>query len=547
MGYTTVQFLGENYEVSEAVKQYLIYEKTFSKLTTKLINDVTEIIDSHSLCSPSNVINICFESDINKFNKIMDDFTDEFVKKLVSYGIYDVNAADLTNNWEHKGMLQGLCNLTTLKGIQEGKRIIELKELGMAYAYNYAANTITGTGFGIITNSFSTLVIYSAIENYAVLSQAKKADAEYNRVVIALTEKASNTFEIMCKDILINEHYPTLYVVFSQFVSYVTSTFLAYMAADNKFDFESIKEYNMEKANEMLKNINSAPNKIDFLKHIFLKCPFNPDLYDKCLDLGLLDAETLKTAQYFDAIEDSLTDKIENQCRNVIDDKELFKRSLELYMAYFDLTQQDALKKLFSSIIDEIKSKYSYLYKAIAEEYYLIMWIKDNIATSCKKICEYSKSQIEDTIRKYIGGIISQKRQDVLNEYNLLSELELPSGIVLSELNEDLSVKLIERVIEYIDKARTRREELLSEYSELKNEYDTLQSSINSQIYELQKKLDTLKINRNSLGIFAFSKKKELNFQISEISNKIALLKNSDELKELEKKCYQKLQSASEF
>ena len=544
MEYLTVKFLGEEFQVSETIKEYLNYEKIFTPLAENVIKSVMQVINHHSLFSPSEIIEKCLNNDMTKYNKIIDDFADVLIKRLINFEIYDITADDITNNGEHKQLILNLTAKTTLKCLQEGQTFLQMKQMGMATAYNYASTNIKGTGFGIITNSFSSLAIYSAIESYAILSQAKKADAEYNKAVEKITKRVSDNFERMCKDVLVNEHYPALFAIFSDFINHSISTFYAQLTLRNKFDFESISEYNMIKASDMLENIDSASDKKGFLKQVFLKCPFNPDVYEKCFDFGLMDVETFETAKLFDAA-DGFVDKIEWQCKNNSDNYKRFKPSLELYMSCNNLNQHEALAAIFGTMISDSQDKYSSISKAITDNGYLPLWVKINITTSAKKLCGYSKTDIQEIVKSKINNIVPNQKHDVISHYNLLPEFGLPNykeGATIVELNEDLSNKLVESIMCYVDEVKKRRDELIAEYHILKDEYDSLKASIETKRSELLQELDALKSDRKALNIFAFSKKKELDLQIDTISQKISKLKDSNELSNLKEKCDSKMQ-----
>lgn len=548
MGNTTVRFLGENFEISDTIKEYLKYEKIFTPYVNELISDVVKIINNNSRYTPSAVIAEQIHKEFPKYYKIMDTFTDKILKKLINCGIYDVTAKDLNDNESHKNMIVNLYTKIATKATEEGQVFLQMKQMGIANAYDYASSQVTGTGFGIITNSFSSLMIYSAIEAQSILSQAKKADNEYSNAVKNITRKASDGFENMCKDLLINEFYPVIYAIYAEFANNVISSFYAYLTVNNKFDFESIKTYDMNKADEMLVNLKSAPDKKAFLKKAFLKCPFNPTLYKKCFELGYMDADTLRTAVYFD-LGNEFETEIKNLCKQNLDDFTHFKKSLELYAICLNTNERTALSHLFSSKIDKIQIEYQHITSAISNYDWTKDWIKGHITKSVESLCSYDNNSLQEKISKILMDILPESIFNTFKAYDSIDVFKIPyynKNMSLSEINQVLSSKLVNAISESIPKIKEKREVILSEYKELKQEYNCKLSEYNKIKEELIAQRNSISSEIEKLSIFSFKKKKELNCKKSEISEKISeVLKSISGLADMKNQCDKKFEQAN--
>lgn len=299
MGYVEVNFLGEKYEVSEAVKEFLEYDGLLSPILQKIVERMTFCLERDSKSAPSNIWEKV-EGDIDALKKIMVDGADLLLKKLLDLGVYDVTVNDLLSNIDIFSQIDNFVLSIGRKLCNEGERFVQLKNQGLERMYNYASSGITGSGIGIFTNSISALMVYSAMERSIVLSQAKKADRIYQESARRINDYVNSGFEKMCRDVMLGEYYPELMQLLLEYPNQIMSQFLNQLIAHDKFDFDSIQQYNMNKADEMLKNIDRVADKEEFLKQSFLTCPFSSDLYEKCLELQMLDFDTFQTAKYFE-------------------------------------------------------------------------------------------------------------------------------------------------------------------------------------------------------------------------------------------------------
>ena len=274
----TVKFLGEEYEVSETINEFLTYDTIFTHMRTEILNSIMADIkkDAYTVLNADTIMDHIHNTTI-KYRKIIENNTEVLVKKLLELGVYDVTASELLEDGTAIANINILEKNTLYTLLEEAKKLLNMQKAGIESAYNYAARNITGSGVRVFTSSFTTLMISVAVEKNIVMSQAKKADKEYAEAVKSINANTSNALDKLEHQILIEEFYPAMMQYLQDFCSEIMSKFLTELTNHGKFDFESVKNYNMKKADEMLKNIEQVSDKIGFLKQAFLICPFSED------------------------------------------------------------------------------------------------------------------------------------------------------------------------------------------------------------------------------------------------------------------------------
>ena len=123
-------------------------------------------------------------------------------------------------------------------------------------------------------------------------------------------------------------------------------------------------------------------------------------------------------------------------------------------------------------------------------------------------------------------SVISESRYLEFVEMGLLSAENLrktgSTASSLSEINTELSNGLTSSVMEYIEEANHR----LKCYEESKAQLD-------KEIQKMKSELDCLKVEREKLGFFAFSKKKELDLAIDSQTKQMTEYEKTHESKKL--------------
>lgn len=508
MGYVTVKFLGEDYQVPETINEFLQYDELLTPIRTKILSMVSvDAKRDSSLSWDADTMTSHVHSVADKYRKIVEDGAELLVKKLLEFGVYDVTSSDLLKDIPAIKNITRVENNTFATLLEEGQRYVDMKNAGAELAYNYAANNITGSGVRIFTSSFSTLMIHSVVERSILMSQAKKADKEYEDVVRAMSARTVFALDKLYREVMVKEFYPSVMQILLAYDSQIMGQFLEQLVTHDKFDFDSVEKYNMTKADEMLKNIGQVPDKVGFLKQTFLTCPFSSDLYEKTLELGLLDAGTFETAKYFGMAEE-LTDKMEGYIHHHLKDVDNITPLITILATNKNTDEKSIWRDIYKDSLEGIEEAYKTLIVALTDNIKLCIWIKDNIAKSTDMLLKKSIDDIMNEIAKKIDNIVSESQYQKYVSMDLLSpdalRLEDSKAIDRSCINAEIISKLMERIKEYVAEATKRRDT----YMDAQKKYDDDIKKINDELSRMNQEL-------SKLGMFAFSKKKEMNTAIS--------------------------------
>ena len=524
----TVKFLGEEYEVSETINEFLTYDTIFTHMRTEILNSIMADIkkDAYTVLNADTIMDHIHNTTI-KYRKIIENNTEVLVKKLLELGVYDVTASELLEDGTAIANINILEKNTLYTLLEEAKKLLNMQKAGIESAYNYAARNITGSGVRVFTSSFTTLMISVAVEKNIVMSQAKKADKEYAEAVKSINANTSNALDKLEHQILIEEFYPAMMQYLQDFCSEIMSKFLTELTNHGKFDFESVKNYNMKKADEMLKNIEQISDKIGFLKQAFLICPFSEDVYDSCLQQEVLDKNTFETAKYF-GMGDALAEKIEMNIKENLDNLESVTPLISILASYRETDEIGIWKSIYEKELTNVADEYKTLNVALSNNRELDKFVRKNISASTKEIVEKSEENIIQCINQKIESIISEKQYNELSDKKIISPEMLRMTRSLEtewkEINNELEKALYDCVMKYIDEAKRRF-----------NAYNKALDIYEKELEKKNNELSTLQAQKDKLGLLAFSKKKEMTSLIDEkVAEIIEFKKEQDPVELLE-------------
>lgn len=526
MGYVTVKFLGEEYQVSETINEFLHYDELLTPVRVKMLKSLSQDIkrDSRSMTFGEETPDYV-DGNARAYQKLMEECADVLVKKLFALGVYDVTANNLLAKSTAIADLHKMKMNILQTMIDEGQRYIDMQNRGVEYAYRSAASNITGSGVMVFSSSITTLLIHSVVERGILMSQAKQADREYEEAVRAIKASTRRALDTMVSEVLVKQYYPALMDILMEFSTKITSAFLVELAQHGKFDFASVQNYNMAKAEQMLTNISQVPDKADFLKQVFNICPFSLDVYEKCLEHGLLDRDTFKTATYF-GFADNLAEKMETYINRNLQNGSLIAPIISILAEHKKTDETGIWRRIYKDTIDSIESVYRKFRNALASQSALDAFVREYISSNMTFVAGRTKDDVEHIVVRKVSEVISEKHYLEFVEKGLLSAEKLrKDGSVatsLDELNKEYSVGLIACVMAYIEEANHR----LKLYEESKAQFD-------KDIQKMENELNVLKTERKKLGFFAFSKKKELGLAIDNQTKNIAEYEKTHESKKM--------------
>lgn len=526
MGYVTVNFLDEEYQVSETINEFLSYDVLLEPMRKKLLevmgaqmkSDAKYLVFSGDM--PKN-----FQRIIGYCEDIVNGTAEIFVNKFFELGIYDVTKESFLDGCTTIEELTEYASGAMQRMLGEAQKFVDMKNAGLERAYNYASQGITGSGVRIFTSSVTALMIHSAVEKHILLSQAKKADKEYEEAVRTITATTRDNLDSMSRKVMVSEFYPIVLDTMLEFDQRATSRFLEIITDCGKFDFESVEQYNMRKAEDMLKNIGRVPDKKEFLKQAFLTCPFCIDVYEECLKYGLLDAKTFETAKYF-GFADELAEKIDEEVKKNLKNTDKIAPMISLLALHRGTNEADIWKKIYEGTLGNIEGTYKIANAALSDKRKLDKFIRENISNIVTEIAKKSKEDVERSIDKKLSAILSEKQFAEFVSKGILApetiRMSGSSAMELSAINTEIRNALTDCIMEYIEEANKR----LDAYNEAMAIYE-------AELKVKNDELSALQAEKKDLGLFAFSKKKEMTAAIDAKAIEISEFKRIHEPKDL--------------
>lgn len=524
----TVKFLGKDYEVPEAAREFIEYEAALAPLISELIEASLSVLDKNRQSGPDSWMqNI--ESDVWTFHAHMRSVANKVAKMLVEHGIYDISADDLIARTTSLSDVEKLAGLAGTKVVQRCREIVDAQQAGVRTAYDSATAEISGSGFTVFSNSIATLAAFTIAECSVLMSQAKEADKQYERAVRDLYQRATSAIDRVCNEELVEEYYPGLNLLLIDFGDQMTNAFLVEMTEHGKFDFDSVRNYNGRKAETMLSNISSAPDEAELIRQAFEKCPFNLRVYETCLERGLMDPDTFKTAQHFH-LENDLLPKIKLQCRRNVLKEPTYENAVTLYAAAFGLDRSTAVSDLLSTEAKAFVDRYQAMDSAAIDIEHMAMWFGSNIERKATIVYEWDEKLAKEKIQSALDIELDGRFCERISNEGLSETLAVPSTSSVNEVKEkaaNTAYKLAVAIKQPVEAGKELLDEMEKTIERQRDRIDALRN-------DMEEHVDSLLKQRKSLGLFAFSAKREIDARVEETRNSFDAFEVACAIKDME-------------
>ena len=510
--FMSVKFLDKTYRVPTAAVTFINCRDFVSEGLIKLVNEATDLMRKYNRMSSEQVINRLADDTVH-IQQVMMSIVKEVHNDLLRREIYDVDEYDL---YERVTAIKEVENMSTNVACNLLSATLEIQRDNQArrnYAYNSAARNITGSGVRIFTNSFTSLMVHSAVENSILKSQAKKADREYEQALNHINSSSADRYERVQLDAIYKQFLPALPEIFTTFNDELLNNYLMELALHNQFDVDKLEEYSENKSSAMLENIEHAGNKKKLLIQAFERCPFNIGVYEKMLQLGYFDIDTMKDAKkIFQGSE--LDNLLEDKIKNNINNSDAIKDYIAVLAYYKKKDEKDVLLTFYQGTIARIKNDYHELGLLCSDSRKLERWISENISSSIDKVVETSEDIVKIKVVSWVQKNIDDKQFSELSNMGLISieEIRMDDSVeaTLEGVKVEYATKLVSLILDYIKEAGRRK----IAYKEAYNKFDD----------EIKKRNDVISEKSAELkqqSIFAFSKKKEIKAEIEQLESEL--------------------------
>ena len=508
----SVRFFDKEYDVPEDALTFLQCREFVSNGLIKLLDESTKLMNKYSRMGGEKAFE-SLASDTTHLQQVMLSIVQDVHKDLLSREIYDVDEVDLFAQTPSIKQVETRATEVSLEMLSAAMEVQSENQAMRDYAYRSAASNITGSGVRIFTSSFTSLMVHSAIENSILKSQAKKADQEYEQALKRISASSGDKFTRIATDGIFNKFLPSLPAIFTTFHDELFKCYLVELAQHNQFDIDSLEEFSENKSSTMLENIKHAGDKKKLLIQAFEMCPFNIELYEKMLELGYFDIDTMKDAKKIfkgSELDTLLEEKIKSNLKNI----DSVKDYITVLAYYKGKDERTVLLPFYQGTISRIKNDYHELFLLCADSRRLDRWISENINSDMDKVVATSEDTVKDKVNSWIKRNIEDKQFSELSDMGLITiediRMKDSTQTTLEEVKAEYTSKIIGLIMDYIEEAGKRK----IAYEEAYDKFDAEVKKRNDVISEKYAEL-------KQQGMFAFSKKKEIKAEIEQLQNEL--------------------------
>lgn len=517
MGNIKVEFLNKEYLFSDELVMYVKCLNKFQPYYERALEPLICQMEEKTYSSGD-------ESEFMYFRNPLREIVEDVIKDFAKEGIFTVSRKELLDDNEGYKKLWETCN----KGFQEIKNIylrsIENYMDGYEKEYDSTNQKITESDYVIITNTFSDLLTYNIIGSNAINKQMKRAEKVYRKRVKELINQYDDENSQQEAIYLACSYYPHVAVALGEFIDeilkrYVISTFI-----NKNYDLNEINNYDIKRSNDLLENLSILDNKTEVIRQSFEACPYNIKIYEYAIKNNILDNNSIDIISVF-GLKELIINQLKEICLDSKNNNSNMKNFVEMLTILTNEKENVIYRNIYKMEIENFKNAILDFVKMSKNKSLLIKWIINNIDDSATNFIKKSEEEIKNITINYLENNIFTRDVKELIEMNVIdiNDLNFDDGSKLCFDNATLKLgeKITKYVIEY-------KEEITNEVKNLDSKLDFL----NSQIEEAKDKwnfknktwnetLENLISEKESLGILAFKRKKNLELEIEKIKTDI--------------------------
>ena len=288
MGYIITTFLGKEYSIPEDVIAYV-----------DLVDFTNEIRDALMASFRRKIrTNIdVIESDDFMIADLSEQAS-KFVRKLLDNDVYNRTTNDYFQNNKGYDLFIDTKKKILRQLLSIRKEKLETYRAGVEDAIHRKESSVTGLDFGIISSSFVNHMIYAYMDASKQTKQEKEALKTYNREIAELDKQAAE-YDRQENSYVSQNVIPAMNTVFTFFAYELLDKYVSDLIKAGKFDKVALDYIDLERSNDLLKNLGLSNKRTAILESAFVACPFNIAVYMHALKYDLLDYDSFQTAKVF--------------------------------------------------------------------------------------------------------------------------------------------------------------------------------------------------------------------------------------------------------
>lgn len=520
MEYISGKFLGKPVSLPSSILSFLEYDRFSADVMSRALDLVLEKMNQCKMVSAESCL-IDLENSPKPYQELLLKLSEQYITKLISFGIYDVSADSMIAKTEIYDDLDALISEVMERHMEIAKRILTSSISQLQNVYQQAGSSITGSGVSVYTSSAVTLLASGIFEGSILKSQAKRADAQFREAASAIGSQNDDAMSREDARALYNDFFPKLSSLAIICCQRLYGQFLTEMTSHGKFDFESVKQYDLSKAQQMLKNLDLVPDKQSLLFQCFQTCPYCKELYECVFEQGLLDAETFRLAENMGFAGD-LEGRLAQKCRELASDDAAFENYLTVLSLSLSTDRSSALRVVYRGELSRAAESCSRMIRALESDNDMSAWLEDNADLSnANVLCSLSEQEIGEAIDKELADIRATAKSCRFGEMNLASQPDddcMILGMGVLDKNSAQMLELSNRVLEYAARLKSHVRSCAECKERLESEIDTRKARFKKLRNELLSLVKEKKEAVKTVGIMDAKNRTRLNDEIAKLS-----------------------------
>lgn len=217
-------------------------------------------------------------------DQLKDYAKNTIIPSLAKYGIYDATVDDFVVNTPAYNSLLEIAQQHLNLATATISSVYDRAELEKKAAFASASSSITGPGFGVISNDPIMLGIYAAKSEKILKKQVADAEFKYSSAVSRIDFNAKSQIDNTLKDNIKSKVYPSIVQCIGNFFSEFLTKYCERLAINDLFDINCLQNFDLRRSNSILENLGSTSYVQETISSAKKACPFNFNVYCAMVD-----------------------------------------------------------------------------------------------------------------------------------------------------------------------------------------------------------------------------------------------------------------------
>lgn len=218
----------------------------------------------------------------------------DLIVPLANYGLYDVTTEDflVENLGYHDLLLATQRHYEYAIAFEDAMTSAAAKDKDQAA--EIASQSITGMGFGVISNDWVAHALYAVQSKSVMDKQVAEAQARYNRMAATIDSTTRAATDKGIEKYKTDTYLPAVRKSIDAIFEYVLSKYCDCLSSVGRFDKSCLNGIDEARSNSILSNLDVVEDKDKVIYSAIQRCPYNLAIYTEIAKRGLQYSETHK-------------------------------------------------------------------------------------------------------------------------------------------------------------------------------------------------------------------------------------------------------------